>query len=156
MRAGHSRVGRCVRTLGDGDASWQLVEQTTHWLIDGRVPLRTVVVECVCVVLEKDRTLLDRSEAAFVIQAGVDGFLLHVHFPSVLEVTVESVSGGVALREYEAASWCLVFDLIDSIIGLEEEMGEQDRVRRRTNAVVDVAEIGDMAVVGFVEFLTVP
>ena len=111
-----------------------------------RVPERVehrAVIECTRVVKTVNQTV-------------ANGALQYSIVPSILEITVEAISSGIALREDEATAVVQIGNLIDCIVGLKEKMREHERMGRRTDSVIDLGQMCNMAVVGFVQVLTIP
>ena len=63
---------------------------------------------------------------------------------------MKAVSGRIALREDESTSGCLIWHFKDTIVDLDEEMGDLYRMGWRTDAVVDLTLVRDMGIVCFV------
>lgn len=172
-RAGHSsRRGSC-RTRSEFNASRKLCNRSCGGLADLWWPQRAVGLKSIALVLFEDRTVTDDTKLGTVgVQTFVNSFLLNVHVPSVLKISVESVSCSISLRE-SVLSAGFEWHLSHTVQHLEEQMRDLVRVSGRTNTVVNLRLIGDlkrgqkvrfaancmstyMAVVGKVEVHSIP
>ena len=91
-----------------------------------------------------------------VVRVGAvgDGRFERRWIPTIQEVAVEPVAGGISLREGEFAA--VLLDVVDAVQHLVEKVQQRHLVSRRADAVVEVREVLYVAVVGLVQVDAVP
>ena len=105
---------------------------------------------------------LESTTSAYVptlrVRATLNRLAEHVDVPAVHEIPVEAKTRRVPVAEHEPPPLRSAggTNVVDAVQHLEKQMHKRHRVRRRAIAVVDAAEVRDVALVCLVEIHAVP
>jgi hypothetical protein len=156
-------VGRAVHrsrccsfwAVCDLDTTWKFGNEASHRLVDLRWLLWTVVAQCIRLGFKQNWTVgnLAKVVRGEAIHCCVRESLL---VPAVLEISVETVSSRIALREDEQAIRTLIRHQSDIIKDFQENVRNLYGMSGWADSIVDRTLVSDVRVVCFVVISSVP
>jgi hypothetical protein len=122
-----------------------------EWCLFGAVLAKVRVDGSLKRRAKTDLTIVGRAGA----HALINGRIEDIRVPTVEEIAVKAIACCVALGEDEHPTVGLI-NAVDRVDDFEEQMREQDRMGRRTDAVVNAREVSDVGLVSLVQVDAVP
>jgi len=125
------------------NTTWKFGNEASHRLIDLRLLLWTVVIQCKRLILPQNRAIGNQTKVirGETIHCCVRKDLL---IPAILEIGVEAVSSRIALREDEQAIRSFIRHIIDVIEDFQEDVWYLYGMGRRADTVVDRTLVSDV------------
>ena len=148
----HIRHRRILRPTRNSNTSRQLTDHRPRLFLNQRRLRRTHIRKIINITRRQGRTVLNRPTIS--ISALLHSLRLHIHVPSVQEISVEAIPRGITLGEDEFAA--VKVHVVDGVEDFVEEMDELNGVAGGTDAVVHHGHVRYVAVILFVEVYPVP